>query len=506
MAKTSNKKSIILGVIGFLLVAFGTLLVFLVPVIMDQQVEKNVRIDPSSGFAFEMWRDLPVPFYMSIYIFEVVNHKEVVLGEKPRVRERGPYVYREYKQKTNLTFHDNGTVTFIENRTFFFAPDKSVGSEDDYMIVPNIILLASSIMVKDLSLPIKWIISGAFATFNEEPFMNRTVKEILWGYEDPFLDFINMILPGKLPFKDKFGLFSDFNNSNTGVFTVNTGIKDITKVQMIDTWNGLTEVDFWHSNQTNMINGTAGQMWPPFRKPSEPLQFYSPDACRSLTFVYKEESEFRGIPTYRYSAPDYLFANGTDYPPNAGFCPCLASGVQNMSSCRFNAPLFLSFPHFYNADPGFVEAVDGLHPNGELHSLFLDLHPLTGIPMNCSIKMQLSLFTKAISGISQTGSIAPVILPVLWFGESGYLDGAVYTTYYNTLVLFPTILDYLQYVLIALGLGFILIALLLPFVQRDNCFLFWSSNKKLDESQDINKAQTEKLTASNGTVLMEARL
>ncbi|XP_053327984.1 scavenger receptor class B member 1 isoform X2 [Spea bombifrons] len=499
-------KPIILGAIGLLLVAFGTLLVFLVPVIMDQQVEKNVRIDPSSGFAFEMWRDLPVPFFMSIYIFEVVNHKEVVAGEKPRVQQRGPYVYREQKQKLNITFHENKTVSFVEYRTLHFDPERSVGKEEDHLIVPNILLLASAIMTENLPGFIKFIISSAFLTYNEEPFMNRTVKEILWGYEDPFLNFINTILPGKLPFKDKFGLFADFNNSNTGVFTVNTGVDDISKVQMIDSWNGLKEVDYWHSEATNMINGTAGQMWPPFRKTSEALQFYSPDACRSLTFVYEKEADFRGIPTYRYIAPNYLFANGTDYPPNEGFCPCLASGVQNMSSCRFNAPLFLSFPHFYNADPGFAEAVDGLHPSEELHSLFLDLHPLTGIPMNCSIKMQLSLFMKSVSGIWQTGDIKPVILPVLWFSESGYIDGPVYNTYYNTLILLPAILDYLQYILIAVGLCFIFIALLLPFTNQDKCFLFWSSNKKLDENHDINKAQTEKLTASNGTVLMEAKL
>ncbi|KAM4708167.1 scavenger receptor class B member 1 isoform 2-T3 [Discoglossus pictus] len=466
MASPSRKKSIILAVVGFVLVLIGAVLVILVPKIMKQQVEKNVRIDPSSGFAFEMWRDLPVPFFMSIYMFEVTNHKEVLLGEKPSVQERGPYVYREQKQKTNLTFHDNGTVSFIENRVFHFCPEKSRGKEEDFVIVPNILVLGASIMFQDLGLPIKWVISGAFSAFNEEPFMNRTVKDILWGYEDPFLDFINTLLPGRLPFKGKFGLFADFNNSNTGLFTVNTGVEDISKVQMVDTWNGLKEVPYWNSDQANMINGTAGQMWPPFRKPSEPIEFYSPDACRSMKLVYENEATFKGIPTFRYVAPRYLFANGSDYPPNEGFCPCTASGVMNASSCRFNAPLFLSFPHFLNADPGFVEAVSGLHPSEELHSLFLDLHPLTGIPMNCSIKMQLSLFTKAVSGITQTGKIKPVILPLLWFAESGYIDGPVFNTYYNILILMPLVLDYLQYILIALGLCFILVAAILPFVNQ----------------------------------------
>ncbi|XP_073442238.1 scavenger receptor class B member 1-like isoform X1 [Dendrobates tinctorius] len=126
--------------------------------------------------------------------------------------------------------------------------------------------------------------------------------------------------------------------------------------------------------------------------------------------------------------------------------------------------------------------------------------------MNCSIKMQISLLTMGVSGISITGKIKPVIFPILWFSESGYLDGPVYNTYYNTLIVLPMVLDYLQYIFIALGLCFILVAAVLPFVNQDKFCLFWISNKKFDENYDITKAQKEKLTASNGTVLLEAKL
>ncbi|XP_069071481.1 scavenger receptor class B member 1 isoform X2 [Pleurodeles waltl] len=459
MAGTRCKVAIGLVVLGLALVAFGVTLVFLVPTIMKQQVEKNVRIDPSSGFAFEMWRDLPVPFHMAIYLFEVLNPKEIRQGERPSVAQRGPYVYREYKQKRNITFHENNTVSFIEDRTFFFVPEMSSGSEGDYLVVPNMLVLAASIMLEHLPLPIRWIISGAFSTFSESTFMNRTVNEILWGYNNPLLDFLNSIVPGALPFTGKFGLFADFNNSNSGQFSVFTGVDDISRVQMVDTWNGQQEVNFWRSEQCNMINGTAGQMWPPFMKSSTNIEFYSPDACRSMTLVYKESGEFKGIPTFRFTAPDTLFANGTVYPPNEGFCPCVASGVQNVSSCRFNAPVFMSLPHFYSADPVFTQAVEGLHPSASQHSMFLDLHPLTGIPMNVSIKMQLNLFMKEVNGISQTKNIKPVIFPLIWFEESGYIDGKVLDTYHTTLVLLPAILGYLQYIFIALGILLLVISL-----------------------------------------------
>jgi hypothetical protein len=41
-----------------------------------------------------------------------------------------------------------------------------------------------------------------------------------------------------------------------------------------------TQLNFWHSDQCNMINGTSGQMWAPFMTPQSSLEFYSPEACR----------------------------------------------------------------------------------------------------------------------------------------------------------------------------------------------------------------------------------
>lgn len=54
-----------------------------------------------------------------------------------------------------------------------------------------------------------------------------------------------------------------------------------------------------------------------------------------MKLVYQKQGVFQGIPTYRFVAPNTLFANGSVYPPNEGFCPCLESGVQNVSTCRF---------------------------------------------------------------------------------------------------------------------------------------------------------------------------
>ncbi|XP_007665113.1 scavenger receptor class B member 1 isoform X2 [Ornithorhynchus anatinus] len=457
----------VVGLLGLACTVFGIVMVFVVPILIKQQIHKNVRIDPNS-LSYNMWKVIPVPFYLSVHFFEVLNPNQILKGEKPSVRERGPYVYREFRHKDNITFNDNDTVSYLEYRSFRFQPEMSQGSEDDYIVIPNILVLGSSIMMERMPLPLKWLMSSSFNSFNEHAFMNRTVSEIMWGYEDPFVEFLNKYLPGMIPFKGKFGLFAELNNSNSGLFTVYTGVKDFSKIHLVDKWNGLSKVNYWRSDQCNMINGTSGQMWAPFMTPKSSLEFYSPEACRSMKLVYEQSRDFNGIPTFRFVAPKTLFANGTVYPPNEGFCPCLQTGIQNVSTCRFSAPLFLSHPHFYNADPVLVEAVNGLHPNKEQHSLFLDIHPVTGIPMNCSVKLQLSLYIKAVRGIMQTGKIQPVVLPMLWFGESGMMGGKTLKTFYTQLVLMPSVAQYVQYVFIGLGGVLLIISFILQVRSQKN--------------------------------------
>ncbi|KAK2102893.1 Scavenger receptor class B member 1 [Saguinus oedipus] len=260
-----------------------------------------------------------------------------------------------FRHKTNITFNNNDTVSFLEYRNFQFQPSMSHGSESDYIVMPNILVLVrlprgprrlapwprplsllppaprtessprgacdtgplalqgAAVMMEDKPMSLKLIMTLAFSTLGERAFMNRTVGEIMWGYSDPLVNLINKYFPGTFPFKDKFGLFAELNNSNSGLFTVFTGVQNISRIHLVDKWNGLSKevpadfrsegraqlcptshlfttplarfrlqirVAFWHSDQCNMINGTSGQMWPPFMTPESSLEFYSPEACR----------------------------------------------------------------------------------------------------------------------------------------------------------------------------------------------------------------------------------
>ena len=49
--------------------------------------------------------------------------------------------HREFRHKSNITFNDNDTVSFLEYRSFQFQPDRSHGLESDYIVMPNILVL-----------------------------------------------------------------------------------------------------------------------------------------------------------------------------------------------------------------------------------------------------------------------------------------------------------------------------------------------------------------------------
>ena len=105
------------------------------------------------------------------------------------------------------------------------------------------------------------------------------------------------------------------------------------------------------------------------------ISLFSPDICRTLDLNYKEEVEVDGIKGYRYWGDDKMFANQTQCPDNWCWCPageCPPHGALDVSTCKWGAPAYISFPHFYHADPSYREAVIGMRPEeGIITSVFL---------------------------------------------------------------------------------------------------------------------------------------
>lgn len=101
-----------------------------------------------------------------------------------------------------------------------------------------------------------------------------------------------------------------------------------------------------------------------------------------------------GLTFYRYAGTERMFASKEENPDNWCFCSggvCNPSGVVNSSLCRFGSPAFVSFPHYYLADPFFQGQVDGLSPKEELHGFHVDLEPRTAVPLSVAARFQINI-------------------------------------------------------------------------------------------------------------------
>lgn len=55
---------------------------------------------------------------------------------------------------------------------------------------------------------------------------------------------------------------------------------------------------------------------------------------------------------------------------------CPKNGIADTSKCTYDSPTGISQPHFLNADPSYLHEIQGLFPEKEKHSFFLDVHPV----------------------------------------------------------------------------------------------------------------------------------
>ena len=102
--------------------------------------------------------------------------------------------------------------------------------------------------------------------------------------------------------------------------------------------------------------------------------------------TFQEESQFKGIPTYIFSAPDELLAGKRTNPDNACFCleededlaeeRCTLDGIFDMSGCQNGIPLIVTLPHFLGADKRITDEIEGLKPNATAHRPELHVEPV----------------------------------------------------------------------------------------------------------------------------------
>jgi len=494
---SGTKRNLLLG-FTLLLVTCGLVLLVCKNAVYMWIFKSQLVLSPTSG-SFPMWQILPEPMVASMYLFQVLNPEEIKTGSKPRLEQVGPYVFTEQHEKVNITWNSNGTVSYRQIRTWHFLPELSNGTLDDEVTILNSLAASLGPMVHKVP---KFFIPGFNIFLNdylkEQLFITKPVREILFeGYKDPLLDEVeqlekfmpfikNLIPPGSMT--DKFAFFYNRNTTDDadGVFNVYTGQGDVTKMGRVATWNYANHMYF--PDTCGDVNGSAGEFYTPGIK-RDHIEMYSNDLCRSIRLNYDKEVKVEGIHSYEFVADHSFFANGTENPANACFQPesvPLMSGVYNVSLCRFGAPVFVSQPHFYQADPYYRSLVEGMDPEEKLHSTYFRIEPRSGIPTDVNVRFQINVLLAPAEGITLLKNVPTAFFPVVWFqNTAGIPKKLVFQM--SLLANLPEILYGMGWADIGLAIS-VLIVLAICFVTRkkedDNTPLLTES--LMDESGDEN--------------------
>ena len=126
-------------------------------------------------------------------------------------------LFRQSWEKVALEFNDNGTVSFQQKKTFRFDAEASVGDVDDMVVVPNIPMLSATSQSKHAARFLRLAMASIMDILKIKPFVEVSVGQLLWGYEDPLLKLAKDVVPKeqKLPYEE-FGLMYGVSCSGAG--------------------------------------------------------------------------------------------------------------------------------------------------------------------------------------------------------------------------------------------------------------------------------------------------
>ncbi|GAB1602937.1 scavenger receptor class B member 1-like [Argonauta hians] len=408
---------------GLVILAIGGGLIPLFMHILKNKIDEQVPLTNNSE-SMKNWLNPPIPVYFEVYVFNYTNSKNITTnGDNPVVTEAGPYVYREEIEKFNVTL-ENGTISYRENKYYVFEPNKSAGIESDVITMPNLPVLTVIHFVRYVNVTIQSLVN--MLVFEDPPFKKLTVGDIIWGYEDKIISDAAKMMPKDLnvTIPKKFGIFYGKNGTDDGNYVIASGTKDVKNLGLIRSWNGISSLSYWNSPYCNMINGSDGTLFPPFLNKDSKLFIFSTDICRSIYAIYDKEMSVSDIPVFRYSVPPNVFTTGDVNPDNKGFCTpiCLPTGLLNVSKCHQDAPIVLSQPHFFQADPDIINNVTGLKPDAEKHATQLDIEPLTGLGLHLAKRLQINLMIHGNPVIPVSMKLDKKVLPVLWINENAKVD------------------------------------------------------------------------------------
>lgn len=230
-----------------------------------------------------------------------------------------------------------------------------------------------------------------------------------------------------------WGLFRDRNVTLRKPVTIYHGNSDLKLKGRVKEYNRSPVMNWWvPGSKCDQLGGQDGGTLAPGLEKDESLDLFIDLMCRRIVLEYEGDQHYpEDLTAHRYVPPPNAMGSHLDEDPlrrneeNSCYCvdgfACLKSGVLNMGPCKrtpdrpLGAPLALSYPHFYEADPHYLSAVEGLRPEKERHQFYVDVSPEFGFPLAIRPRFQLNLIIERDQDIPLLSKFPErLVLPFLW--------------------------------------------------------------------------------------------
>ncbi|GLV36662.1 uncharacterized protein CBL_02503 [Carabus blaptoides fortunei] len=403
---------------GIILATLGVLMLIWTPfnVFMDQRLNMIPGLPP-----FEWWREPPDEVLLSAYIFNVTNAEAFIAGtdKKMQMEEVGPIVYLEKLRHSNVTFNENGTLSYVSSRSAIYLPTFNTIDLNATIVVPNYALIGIASYLHDASFMTKFGFNMILRSMKTNPFMTTTVYNYLWNLTDPILSLAEKFAPTVVPSLN-IGILDIIYSNFKDTATVYIGQKyGHEKFFLLDKFDG-TEYLPGHGVACGerIVNSTEGVLYPQYITKNITLRYWRKTLCRVIPLYYELERymDNYNVMAYKFTKPNNAYDRKLDLDKDCHKGePTLPSGLSDVGKCYNGLPMAASFPHFLYGDETIQKYVTGLKPNISAHESYVLVEPTTGIPIESVARSQSNLIVPDLTGFgANLYRFNKMAIPMFW--------------------------------------------------------------------------------------------
>ncbi|KAJ8922400.1 hypothetical protein NQ315_004345 [Exocentrus adspersus] len=361
----SNRALIAIAFFGFTLVCAGFYLGLKVfPDVVTNKIWE-AKILTENTEQWDLFMEVPFPFTFKIYIFDVQNPEGILQGQKPVVKEAGPYIYKVYKWKSEVEWQGDDISYYSYMRFEFDKEASGIHTEEDRVTILNTAYNSMLLQVEATQpnmLSMLESVTPAIFGENDALFVKVKVKDYLFdglkmcvngGKDGGFAgDMACKQIMAKVNESNNMRvegntiLFSNLyykNATHQGRYTVHSGKDKREEAGVLKLYNGKSYITTWAGEKSlcNKIRGVT-TIFPVRIEKSMVFESFAEDICRSMAIRFEKEQTVKGILGYRFVAGNDSFDVSKE--ENHCFCVnntktlqgepgCPKNGVIDMTTC-----------------------------------------------------------------------------------------------------------------------------------------------------------------------------